>query len=236
MSIQTSRSHVRRVRALRTQLVTVTTVVALAALSGCAGPSGPTFDDLGSVMTSTGVDPNIAWSYESIEQLLPQRRESHMQPAPADVVVVGEFIELTPGAGYSIEGDNPEPVVLGFEDPEALWRDAVMTFDVTDVVHSGTSSSDRHPVEPGLITIRVIVPLAWDISDVSHAYRDQPKAVVFLADDVMSDHFRVLGGVGEFYLPIDGDGELNFAFVTEATRSGLQEFPDHIDDITKDRA
>lgn len=208
--------------------MTLILAVSVAGAAGCSSANGPTFEDLGQIMTNPGVEGSVAWEYESMSQLLPQERSSGLQPAPADFVAEGSFVSLHVGNGYVMTPGRTEPTTVAFDDPNAWWRDAIMTFDVDHVWHA----SDEEASPSGEVTIRVIVPLEWTIDDVSAAYRDKPNALVFLVEDPLTEHYRILGGVGEFYLPFDKEGRLNHSFVTEDTRASLSNLAETIEEVS----
>lgn len=204
-----------------------TTVLAATVVVGCSTPESPGFEDLAAVVSVSVPGADTAWTYTDPWELMPQERESLMEPQPATAVVVGEFGSLVPGSAYRVEKGAPALEVLPFDSPEALWRDALLTIAVTEVIDDGATKLRVGEA----VKVRVIVPLKWSTDQIESAYRSEPEAVIFLDDDALSSGYRVLGGVGEFYLPVGESGALNTGFLTEETLAAMPDFPRTVDGV-----
>lgn len=198
-------------------------------LSACAGQGSATFGEFASALSQDSLGGSKVRTYETVSDLLPGERRTESSAERALAVIVAEVESLAEGVAYRIDNGGPELTTLGFDSPDAQWRDASLNVTVSEVIDDGMTN-----LEVGqAIAIRVIVPLDWPIEKIEAAYLSKPRALVFLGSDALSDSYRVLSGTGEFYLPINKDGTLDLSLVSPETLSDLREVPRSLDDVRK---
>jgi len=208
--------------------VAITVSVALM-LSGCASPGSATFDELAAAMSQDSPGGSKVRTYASVADLLPGKRRSEASAEPAQAVVVAEVASLTEGKAYRIDNGGPDLTTLEFDSPAAQWRDAPLSVTVSEVIDAGTTNL----AEGQAVSIRVIVPLEWQVEKIEAAYLSKPRVLIFLGRDALSDSYRVLSGTGEFYLPLDKDEALDLSLLTPETRADLRDLPRSLDDVRK---
>lgn len=120
-------------------------------------------------------------------------------------VVVGRFVNVEKGRGFTVQGnDAPSGQLTTFDDADALWRTIHATFEVESVV---SGDAEPGPVRVGF-ALGADTPPDKVFDDLLHLGR----AVLFLSQSAVFDYDRSIHATsmdGALVAPVAADGKLS---------------------------